>query len=342
MIRWMFVVLFGFIATNSYSQEIQVVVDEQDYFVIQGESLELLGFQLESPSGSLIPNPNADSSPFQFYLANKTTTVGLGSLGETVSVSGSLKLPTQWNSAGQKDVGFLWGNLTEDGWGAVEGHDYEFVEPQRGSAVSPELVPSLPAPTIPEDSDGDTGIIVIEDDVDLPSDLPGSIDTDPIEETNPGTGPEPTVPTEPSTTTEESSLHSFVLLEPTRSPMRLYLEGAPDIRMLTVKSEAGLLDYEFLSANEESPLVLVSQDAFSASFVPTTTTVPDGSFALPLAWSGQNDLDLGMEFDKALGAEVFVEVLPVFASSSLPEPACNVMLMSILCLLPAFRARKRC
>lgn len=169
MTRIFTVVFFFLCASISSADDIQVVVDDDDHFVILSDSIELLGFQLESPSGSLIPSETSDPSPFHFWLVNEPTVVGLGSLGDVVTVVGSLKLSTRWDSSGQKDVGFQWGNYEADGWAAVDGHDFTFVEPE-SIPVTPAVEIELPpSPSLPQSSGDVNAFVALDIDANEPA-----------------------------------------------------------------------------------------------------------------------------------------------------------------------------
>jgi|GEM_PF-1973726 len=76
---------------------VQLRVNRDGQFVVRGNGEELLGFDIESPTGSLIPG-NDDPAPFGVSLANGSTQISRGVLGlentvtlnEDIRLSGSL------------------------------------------------------------------------------------------------------------------------------------------------------------------------------------------------------------------------------------------------------------
>ena len=139
MLRWTVACAILFFCTARLAaNELAVFVNDEDHFVLSSDGIELLGVQLESASGSLIPDLTGDTGPFQLQMQNDSNIVMFGSLGAGVQVDGSMILPTRWNPTGMRDVGFRWGSPDDDGFGAVAGHSPETVSPARPTVVPDE------------------------------------------------------------------------------------------------------------------------------------------------------------------------------------------------------------
>lgn len=69
---------------------------ETSRLVLHGSQEEIVGIDLQSDSGFLVPGPSDDSSPFEFSLVNTNTQIAYGSLGR-VSISGEVALPAGWH-----------------------------------------------------------------------------------------------------------------------------------------------------------------------------------------------------------------------------------------------------
>ena len=90
------------------------VINFENQLVLMGEGLSVIGLQLTSTEGQLVPLPpgdlTADASPFAIVLANDATGITLGNLGEGVAVDGELLTPiTYLGSSPESDLLALWG-----------------------------------------------------------------------------------------------------------------------------------------------------------------------------------------------------------------------------------------
>lgn len=100
---------FGRVQEYPEFRPVQLSLDKENRFVITGSGERLLGFQLTSPSGSLIPGDNND--PFDINLSNTPENITHGVLGAPAAVvlDGSVTLSSRWNPLGSPDVSYVYG-----------------------------------------------------------------------------------------------------------------------------------------------------------------------------------------------------------------------------------------
>ena len=85
---------------------IRVSLDEDNLLVLTGSGQPTFGFQILSPSGSLVPIPPTGSAfPMTFMLSNTPQDVTLASLGSPYRLIGSVTLDVGWNpESGANDL----------------------------------------------------------------------------------------------------------------------------------------------------------------------------------------------------------------------------------------------
>lgn len=99
---------------NSAAAQIVASVNADEKVVLHGKNVPLLGVELMSEGGFLIPVESNVAAPFEFFLRNTTEQIIYGSLGTEVVVDGDLVL-----SAGYSNPKGFEGDLTGQ-WGGPE------------------------------------------------------------------------------------------------------------------------------------------------------------------------------------------------------------------------------
>ena len=95
--------LLMFISLNvARAQPLSVVVDEDRHLVIRGTSDDVVGYELRSESGSLLPGSPA---PFGLALISDEFYVAAAQ-PSGLAIDGELRLNTKWNEIGAKDIQF--------------------------------------------------------------------------------------------------------------------------------------------------------------------------------------------------------------------------------------------
>ena len=111
-------VCFGTIALGQVTSQ----VNSEGYVVLSGEGVELLGIDLISAAGNLVPDSpgdlDASASPFAFTLSNAEDQVTYGNLTDPVLLDGELVLGLKY--AGDSadfaaDMSGSWGGPVADG-----------------------------------------------------------------------------------------------------------------------------------------------------------------------------------------------------------------------------------
>lgn len=90
----------------SESEGISLGLDENNRFVISGAGQQVIGIDIQSPSGSLTPGPMGETSEFSFVqnnTAERQTYTVFGDAG-AVNVDGDITLSGGWNPFGLADV----------------------------------------------------------------------------------------------------------------------------------------------------------------------------------------------------------------------------------------------
>ena len=82
---------------NPNANPILVSLDDNDNIVLTGSGEQVIGLELVSASGSLIPSAGDVADPFQFLLSNFETGVTFGSLSSGPTIDGDVTLPVQWD-----------------------------------------------------------------------------------------------------------------------------------------------------------------------------------------------------------------------------------------------------
>lgn|GEM_PF-4327899 len=349
-------------ASSLASAQLNVVVDNDNHFVLQSDGFDALGIQLESASGSLVPTDLSDTGPFDISLMKNPMVVMFGSLGRSVRVEGDLRLPTQWNPDGQRDVGFRWGSPTAEGAGSVVGHVAEFVTPRSKSNLETAEEITAPEVTDTDAADTDTTESVVPESVvpdsDITIGLVGSgfvaasiLDEDlPVIQGGDVASDIPviasaneTVEIPVTTGGSTSSVPAFILpgyvgLDVAAEPLLVYLAWNPNFDTLTVSSTEALLAPAEVSTGG---VTLVSQSESSATFA--FDDLPDGGYDLPLSWLGNDPSDLSLSIapmdDRT--QSVILEVLGDAPSRLAPEPSGMTSLLTLCLALPFLRKRYR-
>ena len=336
------VAAFVSIAPSLAIAQLGVFVDDDNHFVMQSDGFDLLGIQLESASGSLVPTELSNSGPFDISLMKNSMVVMFGSLGRTVRVEGEVKLPTQWNPEGQQDVGFRWGSPTDEGIGTVVGHVAQFVTPRpSGVGETPEPAEEVSSEEASGDVDSDTtGFMASEfEEVDVDEDTStqgGDVASDVPEIVATEEGPEAVAADGNSSSVPASILPGYVGLDLAAEPLLVYLVWSPEFDTLTVSSANALLAP---STTATAGVNVVSQSASSATFA--FDDLPDGGYELPLSWLGNNPSDISLSISPA-DELVLLEVIGDAPLSLAPEPTAATTSLLALCLaLPFFRNRYR-
>lgn len=86
--------------------------------VISGSKVELLGLDLKSAGGFLVPIPNNDPAPFSFLLENISTQITYASLSDAVLLDGEIVLSARYvgpESTRADDLVGEWGGPVLDG-----------------------------------------------------------------------------------------------------------------------------------------------------------------------------------------------------------------------------------
>ena len=132
--------LAAFGLAGSCCAELRVSLDENNFLVLEAESLELLAVEFQSPGGSL-KNSNV-SLPFQGVVNEESSWALYYNLGSPLLLTGSITLPIQWDSTGRNDVLFQYGTpLLEVGLQPIAGHELFAAQ------VGPDPVILVPEPT---------------------------------------------------------------------------------------------------------------------------------------------------------------------------------------------------
>lgn len=313
-VRFCFAVILCSLGSSIAFAQLDVFVDDDNHFVMQSDGFELLGIQFESASGSLVPGAPSETGPFELSLTKSPSIVMFGSLNESVRVEGEVKLPTQWNSEGQRDVGFRWGSQDDDGSHAVVGHEPQFVTQQSSSA------------TTPDDSAITIGL--------EPQGTP-SITTSPIFGGAVASSTSDIVTGGSTSSLQNSEIPGYVGLELLDDPLFVYLAWNPSFESLTVASAGGLLEPQSFDA---SGVTVISQNEFEATYA-FDDSLPDGAYSLPLRWLGSDAADVSLSIFPP-DESVSLEVLGGFGIA-LPEPSGLSLTLVVCCGLPLLRRGRR-
>lgn len=77
--------------------QVTAFLDDDFFFVLNGQGEEISGVDIQSPLGGLVPAENQNAAPFTFMLSNTPQQVTYGHLGTTTTVDGNLKLTAGYN-----------------------------------------------------------------------------------------------------------------------------------------------------------------------------------------------------------------------------------------------------
>ena len=90
------VLVVGLLATQGFAQ-IVASLDNEGFFVLNGDGEELLGVDIMSPLGALIPPASNDAAPFTFLLSNTENQITYGNLGAATVIDGAVKLTARFD-----------------------------------------------------------------------------------------------------------------------------------------------------------------------------------------------------------------------------------------------------
>ncbi len=101
MRRASFCLLVASVIFATYGQanaELSISLDaDTSRIVLHGDQDEIVGIDLRSELGYLVPGPTGDNGPFELSLINTNKEIAYGSLGKVV-ISGSIALPAGWKT----------------------------------------------------------------------------------------------------------------------------------------------------------------------------------------------------------------------------------------------------
>ena len=78
------------ISGQVFSQGLSAALNDDGLIVVSGENISLVGFELQSGDGLLVPVPNNNPEPFQLLLANNERQIAYAAPSEPVLLSGCL------------------------------------------------------------------------------------------------------------------------------------------------------------------------------------------------------------------------------------------------------------
>ena len=107
------------LAGNIAYAQVTATVSSDGYVVLSGTDLDLIGIDLMSAGGHLIPIPNDDASPFSFLLKNVPTQITYGNLVGSVRLDGELKLSAGYEVTDVFDLNGQWGATGAGNDGAI-------------------------------------------------------------------------------------------------------------------------------------------------------------------------------------------------------------------------------
>ena len=104
------------------AQNLAGSLNDDGFIVLSGEGLTLVGFELKSAAGLLVPVPEDNADPFQLLLANNTSQIAYAAPGAPVTLEGELILAAGYNGTVESffsDVSGNWGGPVVDVGGAI-------------------------------------------------------------------------------------------------------------------------------------------------------------------------------------------------------------------------------
>ena len=96
------------VANTSHAQ-VTATVNSEGFVVLTGSNIDLIGVELMSEGGHLVPVPDDDPAPFGFLLKNESTHITYGSLTSVVLLDGELALSAGYNLTDNFDLVGQWG-----------------------------------------------------------------------------------------------------------------------------------------------------------------------------------------------------------------------------------------
>ena len=135
------------ISGQVFSQGLSAALNDDGLIVVSGENISLVGFELLSGDGLLVPVPNNNPEPFQLLLANNERQIAYAAPSEPVLLSGDLVLGAGYDGSAEQfftDIVGEWGGLTEDAGGAINLSPLTTAEADSLPELSPQITPSVP------------------------------------------------------------------------------------------------------------------------------------------------------------------------------------------------------
>ena len=116
-------IVLGLLCCNAYSQGLTASLNEDSFVVISGTSDPLVGFELQSAAGLLVPVPGNDASPFQLLLANTPSQIAYAAPSAPVELDGNLVLAVGYDGTLEQfnqDVTGEWGGTVASVGGTID------------------------------------------------------------------------------------------------------------------------------------------------------------------------------------------------------------------------------
>jgi len=109
-----FAIFSALLSSSVSAQTVTGFVNDDGFIVISGQ-LDLIGIDVQSPGGHLIPVPNENVDPFGVLLTNTTNQVIVGSLGDPFALDGEVVLGAGYDGGGVFDLVGTWGGTLDEG-----------------------------------------------------------------------------------------------------------------------------------------------------------------------------------------------------------------------------------
>lgn len=133
------------------SQGLSAVLNDDGLIVVSGDNISLVGFELQSNDGLLVPVPNNNPEPFQLLLANNEKQIAYAAPSEPVLLTGDLVLGAGYDGTAEQfysDIVGEWGGVTENVGGEINLLS-PVTTPSADAGLLPEVTPDI-TPSAPE------------------------------------------------------------------------------------------------------------------------------------------------------------------------------------------------
>lgn len=133
-----------------FSQGLSAVLNDDGMIVVSGDNISLVGFELQSSDGLLVPVPNNNPQPFQLLLANNEKQIAYAAPSEPVLLTGDLVLGAGYDGSPEQfyaDIVGEWGGLTENVGGQINLSPVTSAPASDAGSlpeVTPDITPSVP------------------------------------------------------------------------------------------------------------------------------------------------------------------------------------------------------